>query len=92
MIINKHIATAPLCQQRMLLKIQNDQLTIKYRHGKELILADIFSRDPSHNLEENIQTKQCHSITINTIKIIPYIETDITLASHFNPLHDYIRE
>ena len=92
MILNKHIATAQLRLQRMLLKIQNYQLKIKYRPGKELILADAFSRDPSHKQEENTQTKQCHRITINLITMTPQTETAIILASQLDPLHDSIRE
>ena len=44
MIILKHISSAPLRLQRMLLKLQNFNVSITYRPGRDMIFADAFSR------------------------------------------------
>ena len=44
MIILKHISSAPLRLQRMLLKLQNVNVSITYRPGRDMIFADAFSR------------------------------------------------
>ena len=44
MIHQKRLASAPLRLQRMLLQLQQYDVTIKYRPGKEMLLADALSR------------------------------------------------
>ena len=40
----KNLADTPACLQRMLLRLQNYDLKIKYKPGKQMILADALSR------------------------------------------------
>ena len=47
MIHQKSLASAPPRLQRMLLQLQRYNVTIKYRPGKEMLLADALSRCPS---------------------------------------------
>ena len=71
MIILKHIATAPARLQRMLLRLQKYQLTIKYKPGKEIALADTLSRDSSFTKNTTIP------LTINLINLT--LQTEILL-------------
>ena len=47
MIHQKSLASAPPRLQRMLLQLQRYNVTIRYRPGKEMLLADALSRCPS---------------------------------------------
>ena len=47
MIHQKSLASAPPQLQRMLLQLQRYDVTIRYRPGKEMLLADALSRCPS---------------------------------------------
>ena len=47
MIHQKSLASAPPRLQRMLLQLQRYDVTIRYRPGKEMLLADALSRCPS---------------------------------------------
>ena len=51
----------------------NYQATIKYKHGKEIILADAFSRSPEHKHQND------NNLNINLIGFTPKTK-DITLA------------
>ena len=52
MIHQKSLASAPPRLQRMLLQLQRYDLTIKYRPGKDMLLADALSRCPARGSEE----------------------------------------
>ena len=52
MIAMKNLANAPPHLQRMLLQLQRYDVTIKYRPGKEMQLADALSRCPARASEE----------------------------------------
>ena len=52
MIAMKNLANAPPCLQRMLLELQRYDVTIKYRPGKEMQLADALSRCPARASQE----------------------------------------
>ena len=52
MIHQKSLASTPPRLQRMLLQLQRYNLPIKYRPGKDMLLADALSRCPSHGSEE----------------------------------------
>ena len=52
MIHQKSLASAPPRLQRMLLQLQRYDLVIRYKPGKEMLLADAMSRCPSHSSEE----------------------------------------
>ena len=47
MISMKNLITAPVRLQRMLLQLQQYDMVITYRPGKEMLLADVLSRLPS---------------------------------------------
>ena len=40
----ENLADAPVCLQRMLLRLQDYDFTIKYRPGEEMVIADTLSR------------------------------------------------
>ena len=52
MIAMKNLANVPPCLQRMLLELQRYDVTIKYRPGKEMQLADALSRCPARASQE----------------------------------------
>ena len=52
MIHQKSLASAPPRLQRMLLQLQWYDMVIRYKPGKEMLLADAMSRYPSHSSEE----------------------------------------
>ena len=52
MIAMKNLANAPPLLQRMLLELQRYDVTIKYRPGKEMQLADALSRCPARASQE----------------------------------------
>ena len=52
MIHQKSLASTPPRLQRMLLQLQRYDLTIKYRPGKDMLLADALSRCPARGSEE----------------------------------------
>ena len=52
MIAMKNFANAPPHLQRMLLELQKYDVTIKYRPGKEMQLADTLSRCPARASQE----------------------------------------
>ena len=52
MITMKNLANAPQRLQRMLLELQRYDVTIKYRPGKEMQLADALSRCPARASQE----------------------------------------
>ena len=52
MIAMKNLANAPPRLQRMLLELQRYDVTIKYRPGKEMQLADALSRCPARASQE----------------------------------------
>ena len=80
MIILKHISSAPARLQRMLLRLQTYKLSIKYRPGKDLILADAFSRDTMFALP----SPTYH--TINMINLTPQTEILLILAKNDDDL------
>ena len=52
MIAMKNLANAPTCLQKMLLELQRYKVTIKYRPGKEMQLADALSCCPARASQE----------------------------------------
>ena len=58
MIQLKNLMAAPTRLQRMLLRIQHYDITIKYRPGKEFLLADGLSRLPNPRSREETVIEQ----------------------------------
>ena len=54
MISKKNLTAAPARLQRMLMRLQKYDYEIKYKPGREMILADSLSRLPKHGKEEEI--------------------------------------
>ena len=52
MIHQKSLASAPPRLQRMLLQLQRYDVTISYKSGKDMLLADAMSRCPSYSSKE----------------------------------------
>ena len=52
MVSMKHLIAAPLRLQRMLLRLQQYDMIITYRPGKEMLLTDAISRLPSRTETE----------------------------------------
>ena len=65
MIHQKSLASAPPRLQRMLLQLQRYDLTIKYRPGKDMLLADALSRCPSRGSEEIKLDMRVDYVTFN---------------------------
>ena len=55
MICNKPIASAPHRLQRMLVKIQGYDYSVKYRPGNEMIMSDVLSRLPNPSGRSEVQ-------------------------------------
>ena len=55
MICNKPIASAPPRLQRMLVKIQGYDYSVKYRPGNEMIMSDVLSRLPNPSERSEVQ-------------------------------------
>ena len=85
MITKKPIHAAPPRLQRMLLQLQKCDYTLIYKPGKEMILADRFSRFPSNKVNMPIelhQNKQHVTFTTDRINIIRgSIERDPILST-----------
>ena len=64
MIQLKNLTSAPPRLQRMLLRIQNYDMTIEYRPGKELLLADGLSRLPNPRSKQEIDL----DISVNMVQ------------------------
>ena len=47
----KNLADAPVYLQRMLLRLQDYDFTIKYRPGEQMVIADTLSRSPEDTPE-----------------------------------------
>ena len=68
MIILKNLAAAPQRLQRMLLRTQPYEVQIRYRHGKEMALADTLSRQPcpdNKSIELDVQISHVQFSTRN---------------------------
>ena len=83
MITLKRIGSAPARLQRLLLRLQNYQLTVSYKPGKQLLLADSFSRN------KNTTPDTPEPITINLINFTP--NTDYILHNKNDPTHILLR-
>ncbi|XP_062618583.1 uncharacterized protein K02A2.6-like [Saccostrea cucullata] len=61
-LFKKSLSSAPPRLQRMMLKVQQHDLVVKYKAGKELYIADTLSRstgsDPAEEQEETSETKK----------------------------------
>jgi hypothetical protein len=69
MIHLKNLSAAPQRLQRMLLRIQPYDLTITYRPGKEVLVADALSRSPGRDKTEiNFEVK-IHLVQFSTQKL-----------------------
>ena len=55
MICNKPIASAPPRLQRMLVKIQGYDYSVKYRPGNEMIMSYVLSRLPNPSERSEVQ-------------------------------------
>ena len=65
MIHQKSLASTPPRLQRMLLQLQRYDLTIKYRPGKDMLLADALSRCPARGSEEIKLDMRVNYVTFN---------------------------
>ena len=74
MILKKTLHQAPARLQRMILTIQRYPITVKYRPGKELIIADTLSRAflPDHSdsvLSDRFEINIIHTLPISERKL-----------------------
>ena len=69
MIHLKNLSAAPQRLQRMLLRIQPYAITIRYRPGKEMAMADALSRQPSDNKEQIQLDVQLHFVQFSTQRL-----------------------
>ena len=64
----KNLADAPVCLQRMLLRLQDYDFTIKYRPGEEMAVADTLSRYSPEDTPEILLDISVNHVYINTEK------------------------
>ena len=69
MIHLKNLSAAPQRLQRMLLRILPYAITIRYRPGKEMAMADALSRQPSYNKEQIQLDVQLHFVQFSTQRL-----------------------
>ena len=69
MIHLKNLSAAPQRLQRMLLRIQPYAITIRYRPGKEMAMADALSRQPCDNKEQIQLDVQLHFVQFSTQRL-----------------------
>ena len=89
MIILKHIASAPA---QLLLRLQSYHLSIHYKPGKELTIADALSRDKSNMNTEHEEKNEEKIYHINAIKITALTTTTIILAGNDDEEHQRLRK
>ena len=77
----KNLANTPACLQRMLLRLQNYDLKIKYKLGKEMLLTDTLSHYAPQNGPE-----VALDITIYHMHIIPEKKLKFQETIQDNPL------
>ena len=64
----KNLADAPVCLQRMLLRLQDYDFTIKYRPGEEMVIADTISRYSPEATPEILLDISVNHVYINAEK------------------------
>ena len=77
----KNLADAPVRLQRMLLRLQDYDFTIKYRPGNEMVVADTLSRYSPEDTSEILL-----DISLNHVYIDPEKKQDYQLAIQDDPL------
>ena len=83
MIHKKSLASTPPRLQRMLLRLQHYDVSIKYRPGKEMVLADSLSRlspipDKEIHLEQSIYAVQFTHDKLQQLKLEPESDPEVT--------------
>ncbi|GAB1602684.1 hypothetical protein Ahia01_000548300 [Argonauta hians] len=82
MISLKNLVAAPPRLQRMLLRLQEYDLTIVYRPGKDMTLADGFSRLPNKKAKEEINL----NIRVDFVQFSAEKISQIKLATQADPI------
>ena len=77
----KNLADAPVCLQRMLLRLQDYDFTIKYHPGEEMVIADTLSRYSPEDTPEILL-----DISVNHVYIDAEKKQDYQLAIKDDPL------
>ena len=88
----KHLTSAPQRLQRMLLRLQPYDITIKYKPGKEMLLADPLSRlSPEESGPITGMEVHIHDICPQfTEDILGRIKTETKKDSELNALKDFV--
>ena len=73
MIAKKSLQEAPKCLQRMLLRLQQYDVTINYQQGKNMHIADTLSRAYLSETEENLEVLRFHEEleNLNMVQNLP---------------------
>ncbi|XP_062603618.1 uncharacterized protein K02A2.6-like [Saccostrea cucullata] len=73
-LFKKPLSSAPPRLQRMMLKVQQHDLVVKYKAGKELYIADTLSRstgsDPAEEQEEQYEVHVIETIPVSQEKVM----------------------
>ena len=80
-ILMKNLADAPVHLQRMLLRLQDYDFTIKYHPGEEMVIADTLSRNSPEDTPEILL-----DISVNHVYIDAEKKRDYQLAIKDDPL------
>ena len=92
MIQLKNLTAAPPRLQRMLLRIQHYDMTIKYRAGKELLLADDLSRFPNPRSKQEIDLDIVVNLVQFSMEKIRLLQRETTNDAVLCNLHELIVE
>ena len=84
MISLKNLTATPTCLQRMLLCLQQYDLVITYKPGKEMLLADVLSHLPSRTNTEIQLDLRVDAILMFTFipRCLTKIGAENTMGSH----------
>ena len=80
----KNLAGTPVCLQRMLLLLQNYDVTIKYKPGKEMLVANVLSCYAPHKAPEiplDITNNHVHITSFRKTEFQTLIQVDPLLCS-----------
>ena len=84
-IMKKPLAETPLRLQKMLLRIQKYNMTVKYKRGKELYVADALSRNYLKDTDENENKDDIQVCAVMCLPIAPARLQEILTETEKDP-------
>ncbi|KAL2080774.1 hypothetical protein ACEWY4_024567 [Coilia grayii] len=84
-IMKKPLAETPLRLQKMLLRLQKYNMTVKYKKGKELYVADALSRNFLKETDENENSDDVQLCAVMCLPIAPERLQEISTETEKDP-------